>query len=81
MTEESHDTKIALLNERVNGLIADKKALRADIAELKLERSQSSAQRDRNIRWLAYVLGIAVTTNVIGPESAMKLLMTIIGGR
>lgn len=88
MSEESQDTKIALLNERVNGMIADKKSLRAEIAELKaqvsriaLERSQSSEQRDRNIRWLAYILGAAVVTNLAGPEQAARLLTTLIGAR
>lgn len=88
MTEDSLDTKIALLNERVTGLIADKKSLRAEISELKaqvsriaLERTQSSEQRDRNIRWLAYILAAAVTTNIAGPDAAASLLTTLIGGR
>lgn len=88
MTEESQDTKIAILNERVSGIIADKKSLRAEIAELKaqvsriaLERSQSSEQRDRNIRWLAYILAAAVATNIAGPEAAASLLTTLIGAK
>lgn len=88
MTEESQDTKIAILNERVSGIIADKKSLRAEIAELKaqvsriaLERSQSSEQRDRNIRWLAYILAAAVATNIAGPEAAASLLTRLIGAK
>jgi len=88
MTEESQDTKIAILNERVTGIIADRKTLRSEIAELKaqvsriaLERSQSSEQRDRNIRWLAYILAAAVATNIAGPEAAASLLTTLIGAK
>lgn len=81
MTDDSNETQIAILNERVNSLISDRKADRAELATLKaelarmhLEKSEASSQRDRNIRWLAYVLMSAVLTNLVGAENAIKML-------